>query len=157
MADSADHVSGKTGLTLTVTLSKAAGAFSSISPTVVERSGGWYAISLTTAHTDTLGDLVLRATGTGADAAGVIMQVVSYNPTTGSVRLASDGLDAVVVETGVNARQALSPILAAAAGALSGAGTGTITIKGGNVATTRIVASTDSSGNRTAVTLNIPT
>jgi hypothetical protein len=70
--------------------------------------------------------------------------------------LAVAGLDAVVVEAGVNARQALSPILAAAAGVLAGAGTGTIIIKGGNVATTRITASTDASGNRSSVTLNLP-
>jgi hypothetical protein len=70
--------------------------------------------------------------------------------------LGSSGLDAIVVETGVNARQALSPILAAAAGVLSGAGTGTVIIKGGNVNTTRIIASTDSNGNRTSVTLSLP-
>lgn len=70
--------------------------------------------------------------------------------------LASGGLDAVVVETGVNARQALSGVLAACAGVVSGAGTGTITIKGGGVATTRVVATTDASGNRSAVTLTLP-
>ena len=75
----------------------------------------------------------------------------------GRVQLDSAGLDQVVVETGVNARQALSPILAASAGLLVGAGTGTIVIKGGNVSTTRITATTDSSGNRTAVTLTLPT
>ena len=71
-------------------------------------------------------------------------------------KLASDGIDAIAVEAGVNARQALSPILAASAGVLSGAGTGTIVIKGGNVATTRITASTDANGNRTSVTLTLP-
>lgn len=76
---------------------------------------------------------------------------------TGQVALASSGLDAITVETGVNARQALSPILASAAGVLIGAGTGTVIIKGGNVNTTRITASTDNAGDRTAVTLNIPT
>jgi hypothetical protein len=70
--------------------------------------------------------------------------------------LGSAGLDAITVETGINARQALSPILGAAAGVLSGAGTGTIIIKGGGVSTTRITASTDASGNRTGVTLSLP-
>lgn len=69
MVDSTDHVTGKTGLTLTVTLSKDGAAFGSISPTVTERGNGWYNIALTSAHTDTLGDLVLRATGTAADPA----------------------------------------------------------------------------------------
>jgi hypothetical protein len=71
--------------------------------------------------------------------------------------LAAAGLDAIQVESGVNARQALSPILAASAGVLLGAGTGTIVIKGGNVAVTRVTATTDNAGNRTAVTLSLPT
>lgn len=62
-----------------------------------------------------------------------------------------------IVETGINARQALALILAAEAAQLSGAGTGTITIKAaGTPATTRIVASTDTIGNRTALTLTPP-
>ena len=71
--------------------------------------------------------------------------------------LAASGLDAISVEPGINARQALSPILAAAAGSLSGAGTGTVVIRGGNVATTRITATTDNAGNRSTVTLTLPT
>jgi hypothetical protein len=73
-------------------------------------------------------------------------------------KLAADGLDSITVETGVNARQALSPILAATAGVMSGAtaGASTIVIKGGNVALTRINASTDEHGNRTSVTLTLP-
>ena len=67
MVDSADHVTGKTGLTLTLTLSKDGGAFASISPTVTERGSGWYSVALTSSHTDTAGDLVLHATSTGAD------------------------------------------------------------------------------------------
>ena len=74
----------------------------------------------------------------------------------GQVRLAPAGLDAIAVEAGVNARQALAPILAAAAGALSGAGTGTVVIQGANGAPTRITATTDGAGNRTAVTLALP-
>jgi hypothetical protein len=70
--------------------------------------------------------------------------------------LAPAGLDSITVETGVNARQALSPILAACAGKISGAGTGTVTIKGGDVSVTRIVATTDVDGNRSAVTLTLP-
>ena len=70
--------------------------------------------------------------------------------------LASTAFDNIVIEAGINARQALSPILAAAAGKLSGAGTGTIDIKGADNSTTRISATTDSSGNRSAVTLTLP-
>lgn len=75
MADSADHITGKTSLTLTITASKAGAAFSSISPTVTERGNGWYALALTTSHTDTIGDLALHVTGSGADNTDVVVQV----------------------------------------------------------------------------------
>jgi len=70
--------------------------------------------------------------------------------------LAANGLDLIVIETGINARQALTPILAVSAGKISGAGTGTIVVKGAGTATTRLTVSGDSAGNRTAVTLNLP-
>lgn len=77
MTDSADHVTGKTGLTLTLTASKDGAAFGSITPTVTERGNGWYSAALTTSHTDTLGDLVLHITGTGADPTDLVCQVVA--------------------------------------------------------------------------------
>ena len=75
MLDSDDHVSGKTGLTLTINASKNGAAFASISPTVTERTNGWYQIALTGGHTDTAGDLVLRITATGADPLEIIYEV----------------------------------------------------------------------------------
>lgn len=71
--------------------------------------------------------------------------------------LSGPGLDAVQIEAGVNARQALSAILANAAGVLLGAGTGTVVLKGGNVTITRIIETVDNAGNRTSVTLSLPT
>jgi len=67
LTDSSDHVTGKTGATLTITLSKDGAAFTTISPTVTERGNGWYNLALTTSHTDTQGDLVVRAEATSAD------------------------------------------------------------------------------------------
>lgn len=75
MVDSTDHVTGKTGLTLTITASKDGGAFASISPTVTERGNGWYSVALTASHTDTLGDLALHITGTAADPADMVLLV----------------------------------------------------------------------------------
>jgi hypothetical protein len=75
MTDSADHIAGKTGLTLTITASKAGAAFASISPSVTERGNGWYNLDLTTAHTDTLGDLAIRCTAAGADPTDLVCQV----------------------------------------------------------------------------------
>lgn len=80
MTDSADHVAGKTGLTLTITASKDGGSFGSITPTVTELANGWYKLALTTSHTDTLGDLALHITSTGADATDLVMQVVAALP-----------------------------------------------------------------------------
>jgi hypothetical protein len=71
--------------------------------------------------------------------------------------LAGNGLDTIPIENGVNIRQAIAPILAASAGVVTGAGTGTIVIKGANTTTSRIVATTDNAGNRTSVTLSLPT
>ena len=98
-----------------------------------------------------------RSTYSGGPVASVTAPVIvgANNDKTGYA-LAPAGLDQVQVEAGVNPRQALSPILAASAGVLLGAGTGTIVIKGGNVAVTRVTATTDNAGNRTAVTLSLP-
>lgn len=75
MVDSADHITGKTGLTLTITASKDGAAFGSISPAVTERGNGWYSLALTASHTDTLGDLALHITGAAADPADMVLLV----------------------------------------------------------------------------------
>lgn len=67
MTDATGHIDGATGLTLTITASKNGAAFASITPTVTERGNGWYALALTTSHTDTLGDLAVHITASGAD------------------------------------------------------------------------------------------
>jgi hypothetical protein len=75
MVDSADHITGKAGLTLTITASKDGGAFASIAPVVTERGNGWYSLALTASHTDTLGDLALHITGAAADPADMVLLV----------------------------------------------------------------------------------
>jgi hypothetical protein len=98
-----------------------------------------------------------RSTFAGGVVAGVTAPVtVGANTDKAGYTLSPSGLDAIPVEGGVNARQALSPILAACAGVVAGAGTGVIVIKGGNAATTRITATTDNAGNRSSVTLTLP-
>lgn len=77
MADSTDHITGKTGLTLAVTISKDGAAFASITPTVTERGNGWYNVALATGDTGTTGDLVVRATATGADPGERTLNVVA--------------------------------------------------------------------------------
>lgn len=79
------------------------------------------------------------------------------------VRLTSDGLDPVIVEVAaggapqINARQALALVVdAAGSGILSGAATSTVTVKNPGGTATRIVATCDTSGNRSAVMLTPP-
>ncbi len=79
LTDATDHVSGKAGLTLTITASKDGAAFGAITPTVTDLGSGWYKLALTTAHTDTLGDVALHITGAGADPADLVAQVVGYD------------------------------------------------------------------------------
>jgi len=99
-----------------------------------------------------------RSTFAGGAVASVTAPVtVGTNNDKSGYALVSSGLDAIQVESGVNARQALSPILAACAGVVAGAGTGVVVIKGGNSTTTRITATTDNAGNRSSVTLTLPT
>lgn len=78
--------------------------------------------------------------------------------TSQAVVLASAGLDSVVIESGVNARQAIAIIASALAGVLAGAGTTTITIAAiNNSGTNRITATVDTTnGNRTAIVLSLP-
>lgn len=80
MVDSADHITGRSGLTLTIQASKAGAAFSTISPSVTDRGNGWYSIALTGGHTDTLGDLALNITATGADPTDLVYLVAPGLP-----------------------------------------------------------------------------
>lgn len=78
--DAVDNVTGKSGLTLTVTASKNGAAFASISPTQTDLGNGFYNLALTTDHTDTLGDLIIAATGAAAIIQPISRQVISALP-----------------------------------------------------------------------------
>jgi hypothetical protein len=107
-----------------------------------------YATATNLATVDTVVDAILDDTGTS----GVVVAAGSK----AGYALSSAGLDSVVVETGLNARQSLSIIAASAAGTLAGAATTTITIDGAGVTTDRISATVDADGNRSAITLTPP-
>jgi hypothetical protein len=105
MTDSTDHVTGKTGLTLTITLSKDGAAFASISPTVTQRGNGWYNVALVAGDTNTNGDLCMHVTGSGADPSDLKMLVVAFDPNS-ATNLGLSNIDAAVstraLETGGN-------------------------------------------------------
>lgn len=80
MVDSTDHITGKTGLTPTVLLSKNGATFTSPSGSVTEVGRGWYRVAGNATDSNTLGSLVLSATGTDADPSDTEFEVVSYDP-----------------------------------------------------------------------------
>jgi hypothetical protein len=85
MVASSDSKTGLAGATLTITTSKAGAAFATITPTVTDRGNGWYSLALTTAHTDTLGELAFHITATSADPTDEKDQVIAQNLMTANV------------------------------------------------------------------------
>lgn len=80
MTDSADHLTGKTGLTVTVTLSKNGGSFAAAAGAVTEIGSGWYKVAGNATDTNTLGHLLLHATASGADATDMMFYVSATDP-----------------------------------------------------------------------------
>lgn len=119
MVDSTDHVTAKTGLSPTVTLSKAGGSFASPSGSVTEIGSGWYKVAGNATDAGTLGPLILHATGTAADPVDILYEVVAFDPQD-SVRLGLTALPNAAAE---------------ASGGLvtRGTGTGQITVSSGAV------------------------
>ena len=159
MVDSTDHVTGKTGLTLTITASKDGAAFASITPTVTELATGWYKLALTSSHTDTVGDLALHITGTGADPTDVAMVVrarvtddLAY-PATSGRSLAVDTSGQVTVGGYASGQVPLQPTVAGRTLDVSAGGeagidwanvgspTTTLGLTGTTISTTQVVAS----------------
>lgn len=120
------------------------------------------------------------STYAGGDTAGITTLLARIGGTLtisgGGVVLAAAGLDTVLIESGIaasaglvndaaaqltaiNARQALALIQSACAAVLAGAATTTVTIEPAGLpsAAARITATVDSSGNRSAVVLKVPT
>jgi hypothetical protein len=80
MVDSTDHVTAKTGLTLTVTRSKNGAAFGAWAGTSAEIANGIYKLTPAAGDVDTQGELVIHATGTAADPADLVAEVVAFDP-----------------------------------------------------------------------------
>lgn len=80
MVQSADHVTGLTGATVTVTLSKSGGSFASPSGAVSEIGSGWYKVAGNATDTATLGPLALHATAASGDPTDDRFDVVAFDP-----------------------------------------------------------------------------
>jgi len=76
--DSSDHVTGKTGLSPTVVISKNGASFGSPSGAVSEIGNGFYMVAGNATDTNTLGTLILSATASGADQGTMAYNVVAY-------------------------------------------------------------------------------
>jgi hypothetical protein len=77
MIDSSDHITGKTGLSPTVTISKNGGAFAAPAGAVAAIGNGWYKLTPTAADTGTVGAFLLHAVATGADPCDMVHEVVN--------------------------------------------------------------------------------
>ena len=76
LVSTTDDRTAVTGVTPTVTLSKAGGAFAAATNAPAEVSSGFWKIALTALETGTVGALAVLATATGADPWRDIHQVV---------------------------------------------------------------------------------
>ena len=80
MVSSSDHISPLTGASPVVLLSKGGSAFAAAAGTVSEIGNGWYNVALTTADTNTVGELSYHCTATGGDDSDFADQVVAGLP-----------------------------------------------------------------------------
>lgn len=77
MVLTSDHITGATGTSPIVALSKAGAILTTAAGTVAEVTGGlgWYKVSLTTADTSAVGDLAFHITATSCDPTDFVDQV----------------------------------------------------------------------------------
>lgn len=80
MVDSTDGITGETGLTPVVTISKNGGAFGAAAGAVVEVGNGLYRLEGNATDRNTLGELAIHATGTGAKPFDAKLYIVTHNP-----------------------------------------------------------------------------
>lgn len=94
-----------------------------------------------------------KLTGVSSTAGVILIPVpVAFE----SGRLGADGLDAIQLETGINARQGMTVMLAESAGVITGVATGSYVFTGAGVSTTRITAAVNTNGERVNVVLSLP-
>lgn len=151
LVSSTDHITPVTGITPTVTISKNSGSFGAASGTVSEIGNGWYKVSgggLAT-DTNTVGPLILHATGTGADPTDATYTIVPWNP----FDIIDEFLDSTnTVETGETIRQTLRLLRSVIVG-VSSESSGTIVFKRKDGTTTALTVVHDSTGSRSSSTV----
>lgn len=111
-------------------------------------TGGDYYATLDATDTDTVGPLKIRVSMSGA--LTVTLMCYVYEPAVYDALFPAGAGDI----DGFTPEQTLKLLLAALAGKVSGGGTTTVAIRAADDSKTRITATVDSSGNRSALTLD---
>jgi hypothetical protein len=97
MVESADHITGLTGATVSVTLSKNGGSFATAGGSVSEIGNGWYYVGLNTTDTGTAGDLAYHCTATSGDPTDFADQV--WDPAVASIGVNVENWLGTIVST----------------------------------------------------------
>jgi hypothetical protein len=150
---------GKSGLTVTVDVYGPGGTLVATDQPAAEVGGGFYDYTLAAESVVDPGDYrgVFKTTSTAVDQRHLPSFWPVAAPDKSGYALSASGLDTVLVEVGINARQALASVLAVSAGESFGAGTGTTGFRAPTDAKpTRVTATTPGGGNRTSVLLTPP-
>lgn len=133
MIDSGDHVTGKTGLTITKYVTKAAGTPGATTITTTELDStnvkGVYKLAFADSDVDTLGDFQLHLTASGADPADYWWTVTTYLPGEAATLQADQAVNTTKFGgTSVTARDIGASVLLS-----SGTGTGQLDFTSGVV------------------------
>lgn len=100
MVLTSDHITGATGKTVTVNISKNGAAFAGAAGTVTELAFGWYNVALTTTDTNTLKDLAFHCTAASCDPTDFCDEVVALDPFTATVNPGAGGITASTIAAG---------------------------------------------------------
>jgi hypothetical protein len=99
LVTSADHITGATGKTPTVTIAKADGlGFVTPSGAVTEIGNGWYSLAANATDASVLGPLLLHATASACDPSDEEYVVVNYNPTATAIQATPDSTTVTVTQ-----------------------------------------------------------
>jgi len=108
MVSSSDHVTPAIGLTVSAIVSKNGGAFASASGAITEIGNGWYSLAGNATDRNTLGELLIHATASGADDADILISIVTVDP----FAFNQTGDTYAIVNNGTYGNSALQTILA---------------------------------------------
>lgn len=104
VTSTADHITGKTGLTPTVTISKdGSTSFGAVSGAVTEMGSGWYAIAGSSSDRNTLGTAVFHVAPSSCDPADFSIDILAIDPFAADLGLtnATVAFNGPVISTGV--------------------------------------------------------